>query len=490
MSFSRRAGNVLVGIVALTFVVVTTGITWLEHQTYNSTSLDIGVYSQLVWNLANGRPFETTLLLQNRLHLAEHLALLLLPLAPLYALLPDVRLLLLLQQAALGLSGLAVYWLAARTLPPVGAVAVAAGYYLMPSLTEVALDAFYPIVFAAVPIGWALALAAHGVRATPVLLGLAALLIEEEAALLTVGIGLFLLGFVCRGRRAGALALVCGLLWLGVNETLIMPAYQPASAANETRAETHFAELRERPLDWSRRVLVNRLEPELLRGNAWLGQYGLPERCTVGAAGHCSALRWWLYPTGGLALLSPATLVSAAPSAAALLLADRPGRFRRHWVAPMLPALWISAALGLARLARWRRGLALGVGLLLCSSLVMYRLDSSLPFGKQFEPDDLVWSPGGRDLDQLRADLPPDASLATGRRGLAHFANRRWLYALPPQYSASLWPPAEWPRYVLIDLERDEDQARLFIGRPDSPPGKPPYVELARNEHALLLRAE
>src|SRR5919198_4027846 len=143
----------------LLYTLITTSITWAEHATYNRTSLDLGVYTQLVWNMAHGRPFETTLLLQNRLHMAEHLALLLLPLGPLYGLLPDVRVLLLLQQAALALSGLPVFWLARCRLGSRLGLMVLACYYAMPLLTDIALDGMYPIVFAAVPAGLAAALA-------------------------------------------------------------------------------------------------------------------------------------------------------------------------------------------------------------------------------------------------------------------------------------------------------------------------------------------
>ena len=71
------------------------------------------MYTQVVWSIANGYPYQTTLLANNRLHLAEHLALVLLPLAPLYALIPSVSLLLLLQTSVVAASGLAVYWFSA-----------------------------------------------------------------------------------------------------------------------------------------------------------------------------------------------------------------------------------------------------------------------------------------------------------------------------------------------------------------------------------------
>src|SRR5712691_6510632 len=213
----------------LAFLLTTSAITWAEHETFNSTSLDMAVYTQLLWNTAQGHPFETTLLLQNRLHLAEHLALLLQPLAPLYGLAPDVRLLLVLQQAALALSGWPVWWLARRRLSPALALLVLAGYYVMPALTEVALDAFYPIAFAALPLGWAAALAIERRPRAAALPALLALLWEEEAALIGLGVGLYLLLSSANARRIGLTLLLTSRLWLGVAESLVMPRFREAS---------------------------------------------------------------------------------------------------------------------------------------------------------------------------------------------------------------------------------------------------------------------
>jgi predicted membrane protein DUF2079 len=473
---------------ALLFAALTTAITWVEHQTYNSTSLDLAVYTQLVWNTGIGQPFSTTLLLQNHLHLAEHLALLLLPLAPLYALLPDPRLLLLLQQGALALAGLAVYWLARRRLNGWLALLPLLGYYLMPSLDEVAFDAFYPIAFAAVPVGLAAALALERRWRSASLLALLAVLFEEEAALPLLGLGLYLAIFRKGGRAVGLLGLAAGLLWLTVGEAVVMPRFQqPSSAVEATRAGNHFGELRANPLGWVGSVALNRLDPDLLRASGlgrWIGQ---PAACPQ--AGHCSALRWWLYPTGGLALLSPPTLLMTAPGAAALLLADKPGRFRRHWVAPMLPVIWIATVVGLANLGRQPPGLRLlGAALMLAAIGGYYALDSSLPLGGQFEPGDLVATTLSGELAELDGAIPPRASVAASRRGLAHLANRPALYAFPPKdYGPGLWPPAELPEYALIDLANADSQREL-----DRPSGEVrwsgSYHELERRSTTLLLK--
>lgn len=156
------------------------------------------------------------------MHLAEHLALVLLPLAPLYGLLSDVRLLLLLQQAALAGSGLAVYCHGRRKLGPKIAVALLCGYYAMPLLGAVALDAFYPITFAAIPIGWSAALALLGRVNSALILALAAALLEEEAALLTLGVGLCLLLTQVRWRTHSAALLLAGTTWLLLGTRVVM----------------------------------------------------------------------------------------------------------------------------------------------------------------------------------------------------------------------------------------------------------------------------
>jgi uncharacterized membrane protein len=472
-------------LIAAAFAVLTTWMTWAEHATFNSTSLDMAVYSQLVWDGGAGRPFETTLLLNNRLHLAEHLALLLLPLTPLYALVADVRLLLGMQQVILGLTAAPVYWLSRRWLGSWPAVTLTACYLLMPTLAEVALDAVYPIVFATLLTGWATALALQGRSRSACLLALLAVLWEEEAALVGAGLALYLL--VRGGSRSTATALLAAsAVWLVVGELVLMPAYtQGGNVDGDTRAESHFSELRDEPFAWIVRVAIDRLDPDLARSG--------PLRRTIGPApacaqqGQCSALRWWLYPTAGLPLLAPQTLLVVAPSAAALLLADRPGRFRRHWVAPLLPGLWLSGVAGLARLRRLGpRAVAPGPALAVVATVIFFRLDSSLPLGGQYEPQDTVANALSADLERLGRRVPGDASLLASRRGLAHFANRAEVYVFPPSdYARPLWPPTELPRWALLDL-RNGDTQRALEAQPAEARG---YREVERTPNALLLQA-
>lgn len=464
-----RTDLCIAALLGLALALVTTWITWAEHATFNSTSLDMGVYSQLVWNGAQGRPFETTLLANNRLHLGEHLALLLLPLSPLYALAPDPRLPLALQQLALGLSALGVHWYARQRLGAAPALAVTAGYLLMPTLCEVALDAFYPIAFTPLLLGWAVACALAGRPRSALLLALLAALWEEEAALQALGVGGLLV--LNRGARAIGLTLVgVSAIWIVLAAGLVMPAFHhPATLNDETRTAGHFANLRRQPI-------------------AWLATLAQPPRACDSAQGGrgrlACAAEWWLLPTGGLALLSPAALLADAPSAAALLLGDR-DRFRRHWAAPILPAVWLATAAGLARLgAGWPRRLALAwLGL---AVIALYYRGSSLPLGGQYEANDVVWSARGADLARLAARIPPNAPVAASRRGIAHLANRETLLVFPPNAATGLPPPRERPSYYLLDLtSRDVREALEGPGDPRRTDG--PLAEVERTPNALLL---
>src|SRR5687768_13449892 len=70
-------------VIGLVWVTIASANSIAELVTYNSTSRDIGVYLQMLWNTGHARPFQTTLLESNRIHLAEHVALLLPVLSPL-----------------------------------------------------------------------------------------------------------------------------------------------------------------------------------------------------------------------------------------------------------------------------------------------------------------------------------------------------------------------------------------------------------------------
>lgn len=446
----------------MVWVVLASANSIAELVTFNSTSRDIGVYLQMLWSTGHGRPFQTTLLESNRLHLAEHVALLLPVLSPVYALRPDPRWLFVAQTVVLALAAAPVYLLARRRLGGVLLPTIfVAGYFLMPTVTEVAFDAFYPVIWAALPISFAGYLLLTDRTRQGAVLALLAMPIEEEAGLAVLGLGLMLL--LRRGQRMVGLGLMAvALLWLGAISMVVMPRFHEPStmpSSGENRTVEHFAALREHPVETLTDLTTQRFP---------------------------RAARWLLAPTGGLALLAPQVLIADAPQAAALLLADKGERFRRHWTAPMLPTIWLASVVGFAALrGRWLR--IAGLGLLVVGTVTTFLLDSNLPGGGDYDPADVAWSDRAEQHAYLVKQVPPGASVVASRRFLGAVADRSELYVFPPSYQGKLWPPDRRVQAYLFDLTNDGTREELARRQSPLRANRPYAAWLAGSDAMLLL---
>ena len=463
-SFDRRSTLVAAIpsiLIALVWVGIAAHNSISELQTYNSTSRDIGVYLQMLWNTGHGRPFHTTLLESNRIHLAEHVALLLPALAPLYALRPDPRWLFVAQAAVVALTAVPIYLLARRLL---GGIVLPTlfvlGYFLMPTVTEVAYDAFYPVIWSALPIGFAAYFLLTDRVRPGIALALLAIPIEEEAGLAVFGLGIMLA--LRRGHRLLGVALATvALLWLGLVALVVMPRFHEPStlpSSGETRSVDHFAALRERPGETIGELVTQRVP---------------------------RAARWLLAPTGGLALLAPHVLIADVPQAATLLLADKGERFRRHWTAPMLPTIWLSAVVGFS-LLRGRSLRTIGVAFLIVGTTVTYLLDSNLPGGGDYDPADLDWSERAEQHAYLVRRVPPGASVVASRRFLGNVADRSELYVYPPNYAGRLWPPERRSQVFLLDLTNDGTWEALQTRQSPLRATRPYAIWLAGSDAMML----
>jgi uncharacterized membrane protein len=85
---------------------------WLN---FNAGAYDLGIQDQVVWNLAHGRGYASSVEVNN--YLADHFKPLIALVAPLYWLYPSAAWLLAFQTIALALAAIPVYLLAARRLP-------------------------------------------------------------------------------------------------------------------------------------------------------------------------------------------------------------------------------------------------------------------------------------------------------------------------------------------------------------------------------------
>ena len=453
----------------LLFFLVSAGFAVAQHLTFHTRARDMGIYIQALWSAAQGRPFLSSLFQENTNHLAEHVAPSLWPLVPLAGLAPDAVPLVVLQQLFLAACGIPLYLVARVRLGRWPGMAVLLGFYLMPAVSRASLSEFHPIVLAALPVAAAVACALAGWPRSAALLLLFALLFEEEAAPTVAGLGamlgLRLLPLPAGSRNLGATLVAVAALWLALTAFVVMPGFRlrlPAGRGEATnRAVSHYDQVRQNPaVVWG-----------------WLTAERGPD-----------ALAWLLLPNGGLALLAPQVLAINLPSFAALFLQDRAGTYAGHWSAPLLPVVWLAAAVGLGRFMRRPPLLRGGLALQLGGLALAYSLDSSFPGGRQYEPDHFQTTELEADLRRAVNLVPPQASLAATRRVVPQLAARRELYQYPFSfYDPPLRPDAQRPDFYILDLTDSPTRRVVEAGETDSLLQKGPGYDVQRFGPNVLL---
>jgi uncharacterized membrane protein len=398
------------------FLVLGIGLALLRHASFHTNLLDLGYYTQVIWNTAQGHWFATTLKPPN--FLADHFSPLLALLVPLFSLAPDARTLLVIEILALA-SAIVPAYATLRKRYPVLAPLLALAFVLNPMLHLTAQEEFHEIMLA-VPL---LALAMYALAAEhPRLLYaslLLVMLVREDMAIYVASFGLCLLCCRPRYRRAGAFFITVGVLWFAVVTGVVMPAlgsggYRHArllAGAGNSPAQAILSLVRD-PMQLMRALLTAEKAKALLRTFA---------------------------PLAGLPLLADGQQLIWAPTLLLLLASPDPvvGTLSGWYVAPLLALLWNSMAILIARLKP--RTAAASVIALVVAAVVGFRVWSPFPGGGRFQPALYQITEHTRIGHQVLARIPATDSVAAQSRLGAHLGTRGQLY-LFPWYDAEAAP--------------------------------------------------
>jgi uncharacterized membrane protein len=201
-------------------------VTIRYHRYLYSTSFDLGLEENILWNIVHGGYFfrSTPLLGPVGTSFGLHATLFSYPLAGIYALWPRTETVLIVQAALMGGAALPLYLLARRKLGGTGAAAVAICYLLYPPLHGAALyDFHYPPL--APFFMWMTLFLMESRRywlAIPFLL--LALSVRED---ISAGVAIFgiYLTFTGQRPRAGLLLALLGTAWFVILKLVVMPRY-------------------------------------------------------------------------------------------------------------------------------------------------------------------------------------------------------------------------------------------------------------------------
>ncbi|WP_413167349.1 DUF2079 domain-containing protein [Capilliphycus salinus ALCB114379] len=315
----------------------------LRHWLFQSTGYDLGIYDQVTYLIGQGQPAISSILGFH--HLGNHGAWSVYPLGLLYAIYPNVYLLLLVQAIALAL-GIWPTWSLARLagLNQRLSLAIAGVYILYPVVFNINLFDFHPEVMALAALLAAVLAARLGkiwwfCLAIVWVLGCKAVL-----SLTIVALGFWLLIFEKR-RVCGAIALFLGVAWFAIVTQVIIPNF----SGREVEGVWRYTYLGDSVLE----IIVNIiLKPDLVLGRLisvstldYLYQLFFP-------------VIWWLSPR----YLTP--LVAALPTILINSLSDVP--FQRslafQYSIPVLPFLILSVISSLEHQGSTLAGLIAKIG--------------------------------------------------------------------------------------------------------------------------------
>jgi uncharacterized membrane protein len=421
------------------------------------TGYDLGIYNQVVWNMAHGRPFATTLVYETNGYY-DHFEPILALISPLYWLIPDVRVLLVLQSVALALGSLPIYLYARRRLGEFGpgfamlALLLVVAYLLYPPLHSANLNDFHEVALLPPLIGFAVYGLLTGKRRLTFIFLALCLLVKEDVTvtLLVFGIYVVLANPTGFRRRDGLWMALLALIW-GV---LILNVLYPAMTHGMPYpfVERRYSWLGESPSQALRSLVT--------QPGAALAHIFQPPKLVF-------LLRLFA-PLLFLPVLGWPVIGLAVPILAYLMMSD----YRPQWsvesyynppllaflfFATILAVMWL-ALRGSAKAGLRRRGFSaqsLVITLLIAITISVgfsYYAVAPGPGSRQFRWDKFAVSARVQAAHDIQTQVPPMASLSTEWPLIPHMSQRPRIYTL-------LARPVEPPDYLLTEWRAGAEHA-------------------------------
>ena len=435
----ERWAAIALGALVVVYVLAFSVLSILRYETFHATTFDLGYFSQVVWNTAHGRWFETSVSRSTQAelvgsYLGEHVALILAAFAPLYRLWPDPRLLLILQSAALGLGAVPLYALVRRRAGrPITALVVAGSYLLHPALGFANLFDVHPIAFS-VPLVLLAAWALEEERPVAFWIGVVLALLTKEEMVIPLGTWGLITALRGERRHTGLSLLIVATVWAGICFGVIIPAFNEGQSYK-------FLNL------WS--ILPGVPAPPSSGGIAQATAAASPEAVAL-------FLVHLLLPLGFLPFLSPGTLAAALPSLAYLLLGRRAAfhSVGYHYPSVLIPWFFLALVEGLEHLppgARGGRTRLRRVGLTFLAAGTLGTNVMLNPVVLQARAGFFRREPYHDQIAEALEPIPPAAPVAAGNRFGPALASRQIL--VPVEYPPPLrLDHVAMTDYVLLDL--------------------------------------
>jgi uncharacterized membrane protein len=394
-----------------------------KHAAFLTAGYDLGIWDQKLWNILRGRPFIITTQAEVEISLGDHVDVIALLLAPLYAIYTSPQTLIVFQVIWVSLGAFPIYWLARYRLSSSLAGLVFALVYLFFPALESALTFDFHGLTVAVPLLafglWAIYRQRYAIFIGASFLAMAC---QEDVPLLTLMMGLYVM-VVQRQWRTGAVVAVGSLVWFITANFFIKPAFLlPGYTMHLVRYN----------------ALGHNL-PEII-----LTMLTRPYLVIQQIFGNDKQFYWirLTMPTAFTAWLDPLTLLMVLPSLLINTLSNYPPTYQLdhyHSSATVVPFITVASINGVDRLIKITtahfKHVRLGfvkfafLGMVLAATLAYQIQFGYSPIGRNFSWP--VVTPRHHQIEQLLAQIPPAAAVSAQNNLVPHLSQRDQIYIYP-----------------------------------------------------------
>ncbi|HOO76531.1 MAG TPA: DUF2079 domain-containing protein [bacterium] len=448
-----------VGAGILVFFAVFSAVAWRKYGSFSFGDIDLALLNQTAWNaahgfLAGGAPGHATVFN------GGHVFIVLILLAPTYALMGSPLFLLTLQALALGLGAWPVYLLARKILGDPFGLIFGLAYLVFPAMNFVCLYEFHPIALTTpLLLGAAWALVSGRRWGYWLLVGLA-LSCREDAAIPVAALGIFAviqareLRSLGAGRQAwvGLGTIAVAAVWFAVCLKAIQPAFRPAVIDQTSASQAgmaFFSWLGNSPQEIAVNLLTHPLE-------------------VVSAVFTGPKLLYLLHllvPVAFLAVFSPAGMAALLVSLAEGLLSQRFSHYSIHYQYSSIitPLVFLGSIFGARNLLRV---LSLPTGRrVLAGAVIIASVLSAWFFGPLFELPQgwRTWAYTREDAvrDRMVDAVPAAAPVIASFAFTPKLSSRPWLFyfyhlyafTTHPDFRPEIPPAREKAEWILVDFD-------------------------------------
>ncbi len=432
----------------IAFAVLYSVLEIRKFETFSFWGIDQALFDQIVWNSLHGRPYENSVIAGLPIVLGQHFSVLLVALAPLYALHSDPRTLVIVPVLCVALAALPLYWFARKQLDAPLAFVIGLVFLLSPGVQFMALGQFYEIMLA-IPLLMLAGSFLLSRRYTPFLVVLVlAFLVKEVVPLVGLGMGGYLV-LVQRQYKLGAAVSLLSLASFAALLQWIIPFFEGSSnyffftamgygTGQFSHLGNDFPEI---------------LETVLARPNV------IFERAPV--ALKADAAIKLVVPFGLFPVLGLDVAALALPTLAVILMSNSEidSLLSSHHYATALPFMALATVAGVRRILAWadarthslqaRRGIRAAMGVfLLSTSLCNYYLFAPGPLSRDSDGNRYTPSAHDRLGFELAATIPPQAAVIVQPELAQLISQREHLFVM---HGAPCWGAAD---YLFADSTR------------------------------------